>query len=322
MKRTIACLLIIFSSLLVQGKQPEEISPVTELSKEAYYGRIPELQQLITDGADINEQDNRGFTALMWASLGRNAQAVEKLLAEGADVTLELTDAMDTFWGDQRGATALSLASGGCNGCVTNNNLQTIDDNLRILRMLLDAGADINARTVFGRTPLMAAAQGRQSSDLTVPFGGSEGVTLLLDAGADVHGIDDEGFSAFIIAARRGHLQVVKKLIEAGAVIDNRTNEGRTAFMYAAWSGSLDTVKYLLEKGADIHERDSDGLTPLMLASYYDNPDTVEFLIQKGAKVNDRSGTGTTALMIAAHPGNIGVIQVLSRRGGRECLGR
>ena len=64
-------------------------------------GDLPEVKRLIVDGADVNTKNNRGVTALMFASHGGYPEVVQELLAVGADVNAK----------NNYGSTALMVAS-------------------------------------------------------------------------------------------------------------------------------------------------------------------------------------------------------------------
>lgn len=103
------------------------------------------------------------------------------------------------------------------------------------LERLLSEGADVNARTSAGETPLMlAAARGRLDA-----------IGLLIDRGADVNAATDAGNTALMFAAARGQVDAVRALIESGARADHRNKFGLGAADWAKWSdrhGDLLTV--------------------------------------------------------------------------------
>lgn len=86
----------------------------------------------------INERDAMGRTALFWAALRGDLEAVNQLLGHGADPSIA----------DNRGSTPL-LAS-------------VIESSEKVFRSLLDAGANIDARDHLGRTALMEAIRCRE----------------------------------------------------------------------------------------------------------------------------------------------------------------
>uniref|UniRef100_A0A667ZNA2 Uncharacterized protein n=1 Tax=Myripristis murdjan TaxID=586833 RepID=A0A667ZNA2_9TELE len=102
------------------------------------------------------------------------------------------------------------------------------------VRLLLDAGADVDGCDGEGRTALRAAA-----------WGGHEEVLLtLLDHGAQVDKADCEGRTPLIAAAYMGHREAVEILLDHGAEVDLADGDGRTALSVAALSrGSVEVVR-------------------------------------------------------------------------------
>ena len=74
--------------------------------------------------------------------------------------------------------------------------------------------------------------------------------TLLTSPNVDVNGVDDQGNTALILAARLGHNEVVRALLIAGANVRVKNKEGKTALMLAAEGGHDQTVAALTQAGA------------------------------------------------------------------------
>jgi len=74
--------------------------------------------------------------------------------------------------------------------------------------------------------------------------------TLLASPNVDVNGIDDQGNTALIQAARFGHNEVVTTLLAARADVTIKNNEGKTALMLASEGGHDQTVAALTQAGA------------------------------------------------------------------------
>ena len=94
-----------------------------------------------------------------------------------------------------------------------------------------------------------------------------------------------------IMAAKNGHLNVVKYLVEEGADVNAHVMGDETPLIRAAWSGHLDVVKYLVEQGADVNKsvRDSYSLnsekrSALKMARRGNHQKVISYLISKGAK--------------------------------------
>jgi ankyrin repeat protein/Tol biopolymer transport system component len=171
-----------------------------------------------------------------------------------------------------------------------------------VAQMLLDAGADPNARDKQGGTALMRAIRDRDM------------VRLLLDRGADIHARSIHGVTALMVAANRpGGSEVVKLLLARGA--DPRTPDaaGISPLMYATDFGDLESVKALVGGGADVKAGRPNGATPLFWAAN-GPPDVLAWLLEHGADPNATRGTASP-LMEAARFGAVENVRALLDRG-------
>jgi ankyrin repeat protein len=76
---------------------------------------------------------------------------------------------------------------------------------------------------------------------------------------------------------------IVRLLIEAGAEVDNVDENGTTALMVAARTGYTSVARLLIEAGADVHKMSESGYTSLGLARIYDHDLVVSLLLESGA---------------------------------------
>ena len=124
----------------------------------------------------------------------------------------------------------------------------------RIIGLLLEAGANINAQDVYGRTALMmVSGETLRSSASAVKF--------LLEQGADVNLKSRSGDSALGCAALNGDVAVVRLLLKAGAQVNTRDEEGRTPLMWASRDANIEVMQMLLDAGADARLEDKEGNT-------------------------------------------------------------
>ncbi len=249
---------------------------------------LPEVERLITAGADVNKsRTDTGATPLYGVCQKGYLEIVERLITAGADVNKSRTDT---------GATPLFVASQ--------------SGHLNIVERLITAGADVNkGRTDNGVTPLFIASQN----------GHLEIVKQLIAGGADVNkGRTDNGVTPLMVASLIGLINVVETLISAGADINKgRTDNNNTPLYIASQSGHLNVVERLIAAGADVNiARTVDGATPLFIASQYGYLEIVKQLIAGGADVNKgRTDNGVTPLMVASQMGLINVIETLIAAG-------
>jgi ankyrin repeat protein len=160
-----------------------------------------------------------------------------------------------------------------------------------LVELLLNAGAEINARSHSGSTALMIAAE----------YGRKDMVELLLNAGADVHAKKNNGIMALMVAAAvRNEKGIVELLLDRGADVHAKDKDGSTALILAACSGRKETLELLLDRGADIHEKDKDGSTALILAARWNRREMLKLLLDRGADLHAKDKDGSTALIAAA----------------------
>lgn len=221
----------------------------------ARYGNDAIVALLIQYGAEINATDDMraGATPLLLAVQNSHAAIVKRLIKQKANVNLSLRDE------DSENFAPIHAAIG--------------QGDYEITKILVSAGANVNAKSKQFGTPLMLAAT----------LGYSKLVNLLLSSGADVNLTDRNGATALHYACFNGHIDIAKKLINKGADINKRTYDNETPLFLASFNGHANVVKLLLSAGADVNIKSKHGLTALDAAMLKQHIEIAYLLQSKGA---------------------------------------
>jgi serine/threonine-protein phosphatase 6 regulatory ankyrin repeat subunit A len=222
------------------------------------------FQYLLQHGAGINAKDEYGKTILHTYSFAHNIKGIEYLLSHGADISAKdnegksplhyaASSPYNTFFDIKK-----EMSRGETNDWTTSEET---------IRLLLDAGADVNARDNKGQTPLHYASD---NTNVNV-------VKYLLKRGSSVKIRDNKGDTPFLTMfttlrdahAEKEVLTIENLLLAKGTDINEQNNNGDTALHLLAASvlpQYLDIVKHLIAIGANMDIRNKKGLTSLDIA--------------------------------------------------------
>ena len=242
------------------------------------------LRCLIENEADVNGVNKVKHTPLMIAAIRGHINALTLLIKHGADVDLQ----------DSDGYKALHFAVYGS------------DISSEIFSCLIGIGADVNARTNNGVTPLMIAAE----------EGHINAVTSLVKCGVNVHLQDKDGQTALHHAMQSPQTsicEVLSCLIKNGADVNAHTFRNETPLMLASRDDHVNVVTFLIKHGADVDLQDKDGDIALHYAASSSLPEIVETLLNLGAS-HMCNHQGLTPLHQASISANIAVVEYLIQR--------
>jgi hypothetical protein len=228
----------------------EQIKKDNALIRAARKGDLDAIHKALKNGARINsryidgwaflDEGDTGFTALMFAVLGKRTDVIKLLIENKADLEVR----------DHEGCTALYLA--------------VIKENKEAQDLLVKAGARQDpAKIRLARELIRAACKGFKLRDgegyPPYPGGYSDE-----PSGPELREISKKPLPADQLGDPSG----IAKVLDKKADINMPDPKGHTALMYAANLGLVENVEALLAKGADATLKSADGATALSLAEW------------------------------------------------------
>ncbi|MDR2901551.1 MAG: ankyrin repeat domain-containing protein [Lactobacillales bacterium] len=254
---------------------------------------------LLDAGVNVNIVDKIGYNALNYIYAIDDISIVKLLISAKIDVNNPSKNSKETPL----------------------HNAVKYDKNIEFIQVLLDAGADVNARGNAQETPLHTAAKEIKSAKT---------VEMLLKNGADVNALNsysqtplmlaavryvDEGIVPTLLSAKNINLEItdsrgetalfyavgrnadldeiIKPIVGAGANVNAIRENGDTILIAALRRGNNpETIRYLVESGVDVNQKDA-----LFVAfSQHSNPKVIEALVKGGADLKKTDSAGYTPL--------------------------
>jgi ankyrin repeat protein len=258
-----------------------------------------------TAAADVSDDFYRAIRA-------NDLTRLSALIKSGADVNTrdvrDETPLMYAAWVGSANAMKLLLEAG------AQVNLQSQAGATALIwsateidkvKLLVDHGADVNLATKRGRTALLVAAMSEPSADI---------VKLLIAHGANLKAVDFLKTTPLRAATLGNDTETIRLLLDAGIDPNAADLPGISPLMMAAgWNGNTRAVQMLLAKGADPKAvsrpvmglpakngaSEFGSLTALIMAAPFGPPELIANLLDAGSEANARDVRGMTPLMLA-----------------------
>lgn len=290
------------------------------------------VELLIKAGANVNQRDNMGRTALYVACRQNHSECIDKLRQFGATwatpaiqrdidiikafITAENVNEID----DEQGRTALIYAAEGIDECLMSS--------IESVEVLIANQADVNMMDNNGDTALICASR----------MGNYEIVSKLIGSDANVDIKNKDQHSALFYAMNvidENYCKCATQLIDAGANLNVKNKDGMPVVVFLARNSCVEWIEKAIHMGQDVNQCDNDGNTALIWATMQynilynckKNSDTsintqlMETLITWNADVNIENNEGKTALFYATQNNSLKCVEILTAQGKSISLG-
>jgi len=184
-----------------------------------------------------------------------------------------------------------------------------IDDKLKIIKILVENGYNVNEKNNDGNTAVMICINCHDVLRIA---------KFLVEQGANINEKNNEGNTAIIRAVEHGYTKLVKYFVELGADINLVSQIHYSPLMSACKRGNIEIVKYLLSKGAQVNKH-NDISSPLIRAITGNikilKIKIVKLLVNNGALVNEILSNKCTPLWTSIRNNHKVITKYLIRHG-------
>jgi len=271
-----------------------DIDRRTALHRAAMMGYLLAVSVLCEAQANLEVQDNEGYSPLSLAVQNNHSIVVAFLLEQMAD-----PNAADIYF-----ATPLNYG-------IKSGNAASIGH-------LLNNRADLNVIDCYGQTPLFIAVEMKNqniveklltSGNCKMDFIDHRGWTIMTQAVH--HGM--VGSFTYIFNIARNVKPEARKMIARA-----KDPQGRTALHHAILLGDFEACELFIELEPDIQIQDCNGNTPFHLAAQSNQLQIVQFLLPYVKEIDMRNDFGETPLILAAHGGSVSIVLFLLQMSNEQ----
>jgi ankyrin repeat protein len=276
-----------------RGRREPIPGGMTPLLYAARHNHADMAKLLLDAGADIRQTDANNITPLLMAVENNSVATARLLIESGSDLSTPDWYGRTPLW------EAINVRDLYVHNDTFDNYITNRDEIFDLIRLLVDKGADLNART-------------KESPPIRQD---------LLSITGTLEWVDFTGQTPFIRAARAGDLEVMRLLLDNGADPMIETFEGTNALMAAAginwvvsqtWTEGpeqlLEAVKLCIDLGMDVNHTNSMGLAAIHGAANRGSDDIIKLLVDHGARLDIQDKENRTPLdwakgvFLATHP--------------------
>ena len=272
-------LLFRYESNLLEATNRKGLTPLHVASES---GQVETVEYLLNLGANTGPHGSKGYSVFL-AAAATNQLNVLKLLMDRKEGIYSKSNSED----GENMAIHIAAAEG---------NLESMD-------FLLHDKADfVFATNKFGDTPLILASY----------FNNYEEVESLLRWRSNIEVRGRNGWTAFLASAFKGNIDIMKKLVEEKVNVlakSNSETDEQLAIHLAARQGHLEVIKFLVENNLnEIEAKTKMGNTPLVLSSQFGHLECVKWLMSQSANIEVKGENGWTPLLAASAYGRLNIV--------------
>ena len=264
-------------------------------------GNLKVISYLRNKGLDIDAQDSKSNTPLLYAILHSTPLHVIKYLCEhGASLEVK------NRYYESPLLSAIKLG------------------NYEASNYLIDIGANVNTTENVNTALTLCHYAIHSFKEDADEFRQIQTKLIAKGATVDIH-LNKLKWTPLMQTVTQKEVQIVKDhfeiLLQLGANINKQDQNGRTALMLAASVANKYYVKRMVENYADVDLVDNFGWNALTFAVYYAHIEIVKELIEAGSDINNVTNSGQTVLQIAMQKENQELITLLKEHGATTDMG-
>ena len=281
----------------------------TALMMAATLDKIDFVKTLIEHNADVNIENDAGYSPLSSAYIHKNKDMISLLIKNNAELNLDnesyetvadiskiekevfiseikekiAEKAKKSKFNDQKTNELTDLMNHFLNEVFQiqfdnpNKDVRKLgDENIKSILNLITDGANPNVRNEVGDTPLMLACI-RGSFDF---------LKELIDKGADVNALEGDGYTPLMALSLIGDIDKINLLLKHDAKVNEKNRWGDTALMLACKHGYIDIVNSLIESGVDIYAKNKYGKTAWDISKEMGNEDISNIFKEEQARLD------------------------------------